>query len=159
MTYVSDGEQFPYAGRFTFDDDQSPTSLRKMAHILKPDVDRGIVAIEFQGPLSAEALSQGFADGLAFANHNSWERVLSDCRLASLQLSTLEIYALPDSLVAHHPTQDAWIHKLRHAIVCTSNLDDYRFLETILKNRSHNAAVFSDIELAQNWLVAASLEL
>lgn len=159
MTYVSDGNYFPNASRNCYGVRESPTTDRNMPYILSPDVERSIVTIEFQGALSATDLANGFAEGLALVQTNHWIRVLSDCRAAKLELSTLEIYALPDSLTKLIPDLDAWINQYRHAIVASTNIDDFRFMETILKNRSHTAAVFTEIEAAQDWLVATSLKL
>ncbi len=130
-----------------------------MSHILRSDVERAIVTIEFHGALSAEAISDGFAAGLALAHQNAWTRVLSDCLGASLELSTLEIYALPDTLAERYAKQELSVHKCRHAIVCTSNIDDFRFMETMLRNRSHTAAIFTDIDEANDWLMADSIDI
>ena len=130
-----------------------------MSHILRSDSERAIVTIEFHDVLSAGAISDGFAAGLAVAHKNGWTRVLSDCRKATLELSTLDIYSLPDSLAEQYATEELCIHKCRHAILCTENMDDFRFMETMLKNRSHTAAIFSNSKDAIDWLIADSIDL
>ncbi len=129
-----------------------------MSHILRSDVERAIVTIEFHGALPAEAISSGFAEGLALAHQNAWTRVLSDCVQATLQLSTLQIYALPDLLAHRYAERELSVFECRHAIVCANNIDDFRFMETMLKNRSHTAAMFTDINEAIDWLMAGSID-
>ena len=124
-----------------------------MSRILGTDVESGIVSIQFLDELDAETITSGVVDGIAMADASHWNRLCWDCRSATLKLTTLEIYSLPDRVADRMAGMS--IHKHRHAIVYSSNSDDYRFLQTMFRNRGYTAAVFTDMESATHWLTAS----
>jgi hypothetical protein len=125
-----------------------------MSHSLKFDADAGIVYLQFQGPVGVEAISQGFSQAILIAESIQSFRILSDYREATLKLSTLQIYSLPDTLSACKPGSPPWLHKYRQAILAKAN-DDFRFMETMLNNRAQIAALFETLADAENWLRTA----
>jgi hypothetical protein len=122
-----------------------------MLHDLRFDADLGIVYIHFQGPQSVDSIYKGFSEAILVAESIKSFRILSDFREATLELSTLQIYTLPDTLSACKPNSAPWLHKYRHAILAIAN-DDFRFMETMLNNRSQVAELFATLADAENWL-------
>jgi hypothetical protein len=124
-----------------------------MSHKLRFDADLGIVYITFEGPLGVEAVYKGFSEAILVADSIESFRILSDFREATLELSTLQIYSLPDTLSACKPDSSPWLHRYRHAILAIVN-DDFRFMETMLNNRSQIAELFETLNDAEQWLVS-----
>ena len=130
----------------------APTSPAKnMSHLLKFDADLGIVHLQFAGPIGVEAIFSGFSEAILVAESIASFRLISDYLDAALELSTLQIYSLPDTLSACKPGSPPWLHRYRHAILAKAN-DDFRFMETVLNNRAQIAALFETLADAENWL-------
>ena len=125
-----------------------------MSHSLKFDADIGIVYLQFAGPLRVESISKGFSEAILVADSIESFRILANYYDATLELSTMQIHLLPDTLSACKPGSPPWLHKYRHAIVANIN-DDFRFMETMLNNRAHTAALFETLADAENWLNSA----
>ncbi len=124
-----------------------------MSHQLRFDAELGIVYIKFEGSQNVETIFKGFSEAILIAESIDAFRVVSDFRAATLQLSTLQIYSLPDALSACKPDSSPWLHKYRHAVVANID-DDYRFMVTMLNNRSQNAELFESVSDAESWLKA-----
>lgn len=122
-----------------------------MSHKLRFDADLGIVYIQFEGPLRVDSIYKGFCEAILVAESIASFRILSDFREAALELSTLQIYSLPDTLSECKPGSSPWLYKYRHAILCVAN-DDFRFMVTMLNNRSQIAELFEAFSDAENWL-------
>ena len=122
-----------------------------MSHDLRFDADLGIVYLQFQGQLSVDAIFNGFREAILVAEAIPSFRILSDFREASLELSTLQIYTLPDTLSACKADSPPWLHKYRHAILAIDS-DDFHFMETVLNNRSQTVKLFETPTDAENWL-------
>ena len=75
---------------------------------------------------------------------------LGDYREARIQLSTLEIYRLPQTLAAVGESPPS---KYNRALVIASNKSDFQFFETVTLNQGQYAKVFDDIDTARNWLL------
>lgn len=122
-----------------------------MSHKLRFDADQGIVHIQYEGPQNVETIFKGFSEAIVVAESIDGFRILSDFRDATLELSTLQIYSLPDTLSACKPESSPWLHKYRHAVLANVD-DDYRFMVTMFNNRSQTAELFESVVDAENWL-------
>jgi len=129
-----------------------------MSHQLKFDSELGIVYIHYGGAIYVDSIFKGFSEALIVAESIQSFRILSDFREATLELSTLQIYSLPDTLSACRPGAAPWLHKYRHAILAKIN-DDFRFMQTMLNNRSQIAGLFETLAEAENWLRSARTAL
>ena len=141
-----------------FCDDEPPqqyqprtSTAKNMSHSLKFDADIGIVHLQFAGTIGVDAIFNGFSEAILVAESIESFRILSDYLEAALELSTLQIYSLPDTLSACKPDSPPWIHRYRHAILAKAN-DDFRFMETVFNNRAQTAALFETLAEAENWL-------
>ena len=122
-----------------------------MSHKLRFDADLGIVYIQYEGQLRVEVIYKGFSEAILVAESIDSFRILSDFRAATLELSTLQIYSLPDMLSAIKPESSPWLHKYRHAVLAKID-DDFRFMVTMLNNRSQTAELFDSFADAEKWL-------
>lgn len=128
-----------------------------MSHKLRFDADLGIVYIQFEGAQRVDTIFKGFNEAILVAESIDGFRILSDFREATLDLSTLEIYSLPDALSACKPDSSPWLHKYRHAILAVAD-DDYRFMVTMLNNRSQFAELFDNPADAETWLRSTNIK-
>lgn len=122
-----------------------------MSHKLTFNLDLRIVYIHYEGTARIDSICKGFVEAILVAESINTFRILSDYREATLELSTLQIYSLPDALSGSRPDSAPWLHKYRHALVATLN-DDFRFMQTVLNNRSQIAGLFETIPEAESWL-------
>jgi hypothetical protein len=122
-----------------------------MSHKLRFDSDLGIVFIQFEGIQRVETIFKAFCEAILVAESIDSFRILWDFRNATLELSTLQIYSLPVTLSSCKPESSHWLHKYRHAILAIAD-DDFRFMVTMLNNRSQTAELFETPIAAQNWL-------
>jgi len=79
---------------------------------------------------------------------------LADYTEAILQLSTLEIYELPQIASEAGASSGIQLHELKRALVVKDDLNDYQFFETVTINKGQNAKMFHDIDQAKQWLFA-----
>lgn len=122
-----------------------------MSHNLRFDADLGIVYLQFVGPQRVDNIFNAFGEAILVAESIDAYRILADYREATLELSTLQIYSLPDTLTSLKPDSSPWLHKYRHAIVANID-DDFRFMVTMLNNRSQTAELFDSPDEAEKWL-------
>jgi DNA-directed RNA polymerase subunit H (RpoH/RPB5) len=78
--------------------------------------------------------------------------ILLDFRASKIDLPTLKIYLTPDKLSEEFKKFGINILNLRRAILVISNDENYRFLETVSLNQSQKLRIFSDENLAKEWL-------
>ena len=72
---------------------------------------------------------------------------LNDYRNAYIDISTIEVYGLPQLMEAFGTNPSA-----RHAVVVKGETELVRFFETVSKNRGKFVEVFTDIDKARDWL-------
>lgn len=122
-----------------------------MSHKLKFDLELGIVYLHYGGAIRVDSIFKGFSEAIVVAESIGSFCILSDFREATLELSTLQIYTLPNTLSSCKPDSAPWLHRYRHAILAPNN-GDFRFMQTILNNRSQIASLFESLAEAENWL-------
>jgi hypothetical protein len=75
------------------------------------------------------------------------KRFLNDLRNAKLDLSTIDLYRLPEML-----NSVGIPRTLKRAIIVSTDLKDYAFFETTSVNRGHRVKIFMDPDEAIDWL-------
>jgi len=78
--------------------------------------------------------------------------ILNDMREAVMKLSTLEIYELPKLMSEASASSGLKMYNIKRAFVAATDLDDYKFFETVTANRGQYAKLFFDIDEAKKWL-------
>ena len=101
----------------------------------------------FTGTLDSKS-AQVFAEAVAdTASKHDCKCLLNDLRQAELDMSTVEIYHIPGMLDTTG-IDLSW----KRAIVAAGDLKDYRFFETVARNRGYRVRVFTDQDQAMYWL-------
>jgi hypothetical protein len=70
----------------------------------------------------------------------------------SVQIGTMEIYNLPKKIYQLLDSLGDNKYKIRRAIITKNIAEDYKFVETVAKNRGQNLEVFEDKLKAIEWL-------
>jgi len=78
---------------------------------------------------------------------------LSDYREATLNLSTLDIYSIPQLLSDILASMGLPANKVKRAVVVAKDIKDFEFFETVTINRGQNIKLFQDIDEAKKWLL------
>lgn len=111
----------------------------------------GIVSTVVSGTLTLEGIKKIYAETLKLAKQNNVTKLISDYRKVSLDLSIIDIYHLPQTLIKLGRTND-----LKSAIAYSVNSPDksnYTFFDTRCFNLSLNTKVFTDYNDAYQWLL------
>jgi hypothetical protein len=78
---------------------------------------------------------------------------LSDYREATIEMSTLEIYDIPNVLSNIVTSDGLRPSQFNRAIVVEKSFHDYHFFETVTLNAGQNIRLFPDTEEAKKWLL------
>ena len=111
------------------------------------------IAVKASGPMKLVLVKQIAAEALAEAAAHGVHRFLVDDREMVPLLSTLEIYELPDTLARLGLDK-----RDRVAVVYASTAPkagDFSFFEDTAVNRGFDVRLFTDVNLALDWLRAA----
>ncbi|HMY68446.1 MAG TPA: hypothetical protein PL163_17495, partial [Leptospiraceae bacterium] len=77
----------------------------------------------------------------------------NDYRDASVKLSTLEIYELPQMIAKIAASFGTDARRIRRALIVSKESEDYHFYETVSANNSQKEKLFLDPEEARHWLI------
>jgi len=99
------------------------------------------------GPLNAAELPKFASDASAFLHEHGCTRILNDLREVDLELSTVDIYDIPN-LVAGSGIE----RSVKRAVVFSRDVGDYQFFETVSVNQGQFVRVFEDFDVAVTWL-------
>jgi hypothetical protein len=110
----------------------------------------GVIRMTASGTVTVADINRLRAEAFELAQEHDIHKYLSDQRNAMLQLSTSDIYRLPNGLDSYgHDRRD------RLAIVyseSSAGKEDYEFFETVAVNRGLPVRLFSDYDAALSWL-------
>jgi len=109
---------------------------------------------KIQGILTFNEVKNMIAEMASLAKEKNCRLLLADYSEAVLQLSTVEIYDLPQAASEIVASSGVQLHELKRALVVKNDLNDYRFFETVTLNNGQNAKMFHDIDQAKRWLFA-----
>ena len=124
-----------------------------MPHTITYNSDLRIIEVKLQGSITLNGLKDFFSECAQVAKAQDCFLWLGDLREATLKLSTLELYELPQILSDIFGSVGISAFDLRRALVVVTNVEDFSFLETVAHNRSHRLKCFTDIDLAKKWLL------
>lgn len=113
-----------------------------------------IIIIKYSGNIALADLKNGSREAAQqIVNHKCY-KVLVDCRDINFELSTLEIYDLPEtfSFVLNEFGLD--LRKIKRALLVSQMKDDYEFVETVATNRGYWVKLFDDLKKAKKWLAS-----
>jgi len=118
-----------------------------MKYELKYDEEKDLITGQIHGEFDSSVVSKMGSDlGEMIRKHNCF-RLLNDLRDATITPETLDIYAMPRAV---EKTGEAV--RCRRAILVNPPLEDFDFLETVSVNMGHQFKIFTDAEVALEWL-------
>jgi len=125
-----------------------------MSHTMTYNAELQIIELTVQGNVAwAEALEM-ISESAQLIQKSNCFRVLSNYSEATVQLSTVEIYRLPQILSETLASLGIWVHQVKRALVVAKDLQDFQFFDTVSSNRFQKTKIFRDLTEAKNWLLA-----
>lgn len=124
-----------------------------MPYTIDFNPDLQIIEIKFQGNIVLEEVEKIFSASMQMAKERNCFLFLSDYRNATMKLSTLELYELPDLLTSIFSPAGIPAYKLKRALVVAKDLEDYHFFEVVTANRGQHTQIFQDMDKAREWLL------
>lgn len=126
-----------------------------MPYSVTYDQDHGLIVVKIEGRIGQNLIKSLVSDVALIAKEKDCFLLLNDARDATVDLSTVDIYHLPELLTDTFFQFDISLYKFKRAIVISRGLremEDFIFFETVSKNRGHNLNIFHDIKTAKQWL-------
>ena len=111
-----------------------------------------IIETKYSGNISIEELKSLTIEIAKLATENNCFLTLGDFREAFLQLSTVDIYELPQTLSDALKSSGLMIYKFKRALVVAKSAKDFLFFQTVAANQGQTTKVFYDVEEAKEWL-------
>lgn len=111
------------------------------------ECEEGIVQADLRGLITNNIWSYVFCKTLAMAGIHQTRNLLIDLRGARVPVNALAIYNLPPALEYIGLTRLYTI-----ALVMDNRGREYKFYETVFRNRGFRVQMFTDYEKARNWL-------
>ena len=114
----------------------------------------GIVHVKATGTMDFDQIKEMVFEFVAVAEKHDCKKLYVDHRELTPEVSTLEIYDLPDIFEKLGFRRS---HKM--ALIysdSSSKQGDYRFYENVSRNRSFNVHLFTDPDKAMKWLMSES---
>ncbi len=108
----------------------------------------------FVGTIDIKVLREYALEMKNFQNPDAVHRILTDYREAHIDLSTLQLFHLPESHDQLLKTVGFNVHRIKRAILY--NPKDHgsaSFFETVALNRGHMVKIFTNEEEAKTWLM------
>lgn len=99
-----------------------------------------------------EVVRNAMADLIQMAKEQGCFRVLNDMRGATLKLSMVEVYNLPNLIAETASTAGLQVYKFKRALVISEDQVLLPFFENVSRNRLHKLRLFHSIESAEQWL-------
>jgi len=125
-----------------------------MTHTIEYD-DAGYIYVIYEGNFDVRGALAVLTEVASFVKEYDCHRVLADFRNATMNISTLHIYDLPELLVGQAVKAGISLHHLKRAMVApVSQMENFRFFETVSFNRMQTLRLFRDVEEARAWLLA-----
>jgi hypothetical protein len=113
----------------------------------------GIITIKVQGALTMTAVRDFTVEAVQLAKEKDCFRVLTDLQEATLNLSILELYNLPNLTAEIASTAGLQIYQFKRALVVLHDEKLAPFFENVSRNRHQNVRLFHDVESAWQWLL------
>jgi hypothetical protein len=125
-----------------------------MSHTVVFDSNLGIVKTEVRGNLTPDEAKQLIFNIVQTARQHDCFLCLTDYRQATMEMSALAIYEVPERIAEVCAAHGMPAYKFKRAIVVANDLKDFHFFETVTLNRGQTVKLFHDIDQAREWLLA-----
>jgi hypothetical protein len=125
-----------------------------MSYTVDYNPETHIIETKVNGVVKLDTFKQIFSQGVQLAKEKDCFLLLNDFRSATIELSTLDLYSLPEILAGISRSMGISVNRLRRALVVTLQYTrDAIFAEDVAVNRGQHAKFFHDIEDARKWLL------
>ena len=127
-----------------------------MPHTVIYNSELHLVESKLQGDMTVGEAEEIVTKIAKIAKEKDCRSIFIDFRNVSQKLSMVEMYRLPDRTKNIFTSFGMKLSLYKRANVVAKDLDDYVFHENVMVNRGHNEKVFTDIDLAKEWLMETS---
>jgi hypothetical protein len=125
-----------------------------MPHTIQYNAVVQIIEIRVDGIVKPDEFKEIFSQGVQLAKEKNCFLFLNDYREATLEMSTMDLYALPAILSEIAASQGVHADRLKRAIVVRStDVQDAGFAEDVSVNRGQHTKTFLEIDEARKWLL------
>ncbi len=106
-----------------------------------------IVVVRTEGPIDKSSMPKMLQATIEFTRRHRCRRILADHRASELKMDVFETFNSPRELFL-----DSADWKNRAALVYSVITEEHKFMETVFLNNHRTVALFTDINLARQWL-------
>jgi hypothetical protein len=125
-----------------------------MPHTILYNPHMRIIEIRVSGVVNRDTFKQIFSQGVQLAKEKDCCLFLNDFREATIEMSTMDLYHLPETLSCISIRQGIHANSFRRALVIAPQFtNDARFAEDVTANCGQHAKFFHDIDEAKTWLL------
>ena len=125
-----------------------------MPFTITHDVNNNLLFGKFYGIIDVDVLREYVLKMKNFQNPGDVQRIFTDYREAHFDLSTLQLFHLPEKHDKLLKSFGFNVHRIKRAILYDpKDRDLATFFETVAVNRGHMVKVFTNEEDARAWLL------
>ena len=129
-----------------------------MSYELKYNAELQLMELQFTGEMTFKDIQDAAAALARMTKETGSVLLLNDCRQATIRMSTVEIYEVPNALRDILAANGVDIFSIRRALVAQDDLENFGFFETVAVNRGQRVKLFTDIDEARRWLLGPAAE-
>ena len=116
--------------------------------------DLGMIKLVYEGDADVKDIKEVITRGVALAMEKNCFRVLSDFRAMKLHLSVIALFSIPLEQISLSRELRIPYFKFKRAMVVPEiEFENYKFVENVAVNRSHQLKIFLDMQDAISWLL------
>jgi hypothetical protein len=123
-----------------------------MTHTVTYHPALGVIETVAQGNLTLSEAKEIISEITQLAVEKDCFLCFSDYRKATMEMSTTQIYDIPEILSGIVTSFGLRPSKFKRAIIADKSLKDYQFFETVTLNMGQHIRLFQDIDEAKKWL-------
>ncbi len=109
---------------------------------------RTVILIETQGTMTVDSINQLVVETTAFATKHETQYIIVDHRKVTLDLTFMQLFNRPAELDKAKKMRSTRIAE----IIPEKYKKEFKFFETVSRNRGYNIMIFDDYDLALKWL-------
>ncbi len=107
-----------------------------------------VALIESEGIMTVDSINQLAKETKGFVNKNGLKKIIVDHRKVTLNLTFMELYERPVEL-----NKTGELRSVRIAeIIPEKHKKEFKFFETVTRNRGYQIMTFDDFDSALKWL-------
>ena len=125
-----------------------------MPHTIHYNPEAHIIEVKVKGVVNRDKFREIFSQGVQIAKEKKCFLFLNDFRKATIKMSTMDLFDLPEVLSSISAPLGIQANRFRRALlVAPEYTRDARFAEDVIINRGQHAKFFHDVEEAKKWLL------